>query len=122
MRLRLILSFILIVIVAIVSVALIARRQTVSAVDAFIHRGGLSGTEGLVNNLEEYYATYATWEGVETFFERQGRGMGQHVERHRRRGQRRRSRGAARGRAHRFGQRDLIAARALYSDDGALRL
>ena len=77
MRLRLILSFILIVIVSVVSVALIARRQTVTAVNTFIHRGGLSGTEGLVRNLEEYFATNDTWEGVETFFRRQGWGMGQ---------------------------------------------
>jgi signal transduction histidine kinase len=76
MRLRLILSFILIVIVSVVSVALVARRQTVTAVNAFIHRGGLSGTEGLVRDLEEYYATYGTWEGVDTFFQQPGRGMG----------------------------------------------
>ncbi|MFC1996227.1 ATP-binding protein [Chloroflexota bacterium] len=76
MRLRLFLSFILIVLVAIISVALIARRQTVTAVNAFIFRGGLSGTEGLVKNLEEYYALNDGWEGVEIVFRRQGRGMG----------------------------------------------
>ncbi len=77
MRLRLILSFILIVIVSVVSVALIARRQTVTAVHTFMYRGGLSGTEGLVNNLETYYANNRTWEGVDNFLRRPGRGMGQ---------------------------------------------
>lgn len=76
MRLRLILSFIFIVIIATVSVALIARRQTVNAVNAFIFRGGLSGTDGLVTNLEEYYATRGSWEGVGPIFQHQGRGMG----------------------------------------------
>jgi len=77
MRLRLILSFILIVIVSIASVALIARRQTVTAVHTFMYRGGLSGTEGLIDNLETYYSNNGTWEGVDEFFRRQGRGMGQ---------------------------------------------
>jgi signal transduction histidine kinase len=76
MRFRLILSFILVVIIAIASVAMIARRQTVSAVNAFIYRGGLSGTEGLVSNLEDHYANYGSWEGVDTLFMRPGRGLG----------------------------------------------
>ena len=77
MRLRLILSFVLIVVVSITSVALIARRQTVTAVSNFVYRGGLSGTEGLVENLEAYYAANQTWEGIETLFRRSGHGMGQ---------------------------------------------
>jgi signal transduction histidine kinase len=77
MRLRLILSFILVVVVSIVSVALIARRQSVTAVDSFVRRGGFAGIEGLVNNLEEYFSTYATWEGVEDTFRHPGRGLGQ---------------------------------------------
>lgn len=77
MRLRLVLSFILIVIVAIASVALIARRQTVNAVNTFMRRGGIAGLDGVVNNLENYYENHGTWEGVETYFQRQGKGMGQ---------------------------------------------
>ena len=77
MRLRLILSFILVVIVSIVSVALIARRQTVTAVDSFVRRGGFAGIEGLVNNLEEYYSTNGSWDGVESSFRIPGRGLGQ---------------------------------------------
>ncbi len=76
MRLRLVLSFVLIVVVSVTSVALIARRQTVVAVSNFVYRGGLSGTEGMVENLEAYYAANETWEGVETLFRRSGHGMG----------------------------------------------
>jgi signal transduction histidine kinase len=72
-----ILSFILVVIVSIVSVALIARRQTVTAVDSFVRRGGFAGIEGLVNNLEEYFSTYGTWDGVEDTLRHPGRGLGQ---------------------------------------------
>jgi signal transduction histidine kinase len=75
MRLRLILSFILIVIVATVSVALLARRQTVNAVSNFVYRGGFAGVEGVVNNLEAYYAENGTWDGVDVLFRRTGRGM-----------------------------------------------
>jgi signal transduction histidine kinase len=75
MRFRLILSFILIVVVATASVALIARRQTVNAVNTFVHRGGMAGLDGLVNNLEEYYETHGTWDGVDSYLSRQGRGM-----------------------------------------------
>jgi len=46
-------------------------------VNDFINRGGLSGLEGLVNNLERYYATNNSWDGIETFFHRAGRGAGQ---------------------------------------------
>ncbi len=76
MRLRLIFSFILIVFVAIASVAFIVRRQSVAAVQSFIYRGGMSGTDKLVENLEDYYARIGSWQGVDAVFQRQGRGMG----------------------------------------------
>lgn len=76
MRLRLILSFLLIVLVAITSVTAIVRRQSVAAVQSFIFRGGMSGTEKLVESLENHYARTGSWQGVETLFQRQGRGMG----------------------------------------------
>ena len=76
MRLRLILSFLLIVLVAIISVTVIVRRQSVAAVQSFIYRGGMSGTEKLVENLENYYALNESWEGVDFLFQRQGRGFG----------------------------------------------
>ena len=79
MRFRLIISFILVVIIAIGSVLLIARRQTSTAVRVFMYRGGMSGTEGLVDNLEDYYARNGSWKGVDQLFASgttHGRGMG----------------------------------------------
>jgi signal transduction histidine kinase len=82
MRLRLILSFFLIVVVSVASVVLIARQNTASEVRAFMFRGGMTGTEGLIVALEEYYQTNQTWQGVDRLFTRQGmghsgQGMGQ---------------------------------------------
>jgi len=76
MRLRLILSFIFIVLVAVASVVLIASQNTASEVRAFMFRGGMTGTEGLVVALEEYYQTNQTWQGVEIIFIMPGTGQG----------------------------------------------
>ncbi len=76
MRLRLIISFILIVLVAITSVAVIVRRQSVAALQSFFYRGGLSGTEKLVETLEDYFSINGSWQGVEAVFQRPGRGVG----------------------------------------------
>ena len=80
MRLRLILSFVLIVFITIGSILLIVRNQTSDAVRVFMYRGGMTGTEGLVASLEDYYAQNGSWNGVEQLFESgmsHGRGMGQ---------------------------------------------
>jgi signal transduction histidine kinase len=66
MRIRLILSFVLIVLVAVVSMALIARQTTAVQVRTFMFRGGMSGTEGLVGRLEDYYAANGSWQGVDS--------------------------------------------------------
>ena len=76
MRLRLILSFIFIVLVAVGSVVFIASQNTASEVRAFMFRGGMTGTEGLVVALEEYYQTNQTWQGVENLFIMPGIGQG----------------------------------------------
>jgi signal transduction histidine kinase len=66
MRIRLVLSFALIVLVAVISMALIARQSTAAQVRTFMFRGGMSGTEGLVGRLEDYFAANGSWEGVES--------------------------------------------------------
>ena len=76
MRLRLVLSFILIVLVSVTSVVLIARQNTASEVRAFMFRGGMTGSEGLVGALEDYFRTNQTWQGVELLFTAQGMGQG----------------------------------------------
>lgn len=65
MRLRLILSFLLIAIISVGSVVLIARLTTAQQVRAYMFRGGMVGVEALVNSLEDYYRIHRSWEGVE---------------------------------------------------------
>jgi two-component system sensor histidine kinase BaeS len=68
MRMRLMLSFALIVVVSVAAVVLIVRQGAAVEVRAFMFRGGASGTSGLVTSLEEYYAAHQTWQGVESLF------------------------------------------------------
>lgn len=76
MRLRLILSFSLIVLVSVATVVLIARLTTANEVRTFMFRGGASGSTGMVNNLEAYYQANGSWQGVETLLKNRGGGMG----------------------------------------------
>jgi len=64
MRLRLILSFALIVFVTLASVALIARISTAEEVSRFMGRGGVFGLDSIAVRLETYYQTNHTWRGV----------------------------------------------------------
>jgi hypothetical protein len=63
MRLKLFLSFTLIVLVSVSLVALIARRGTVNEVRLFMYRGGMVGLNDLASNLESYYQNNGTWKG-----------------------------------------------------------
>jgi hypothetical protein len=76
MRLRLILSFTLIVLVSVATVVLIARLTTANEVRAFMFRGGASGSTGMVNNLEAYYQANGSWQGAETLLSNRGGGKG----------------------------------------------
>lgn len=76
MRLRLILSFTLIVLVSVTSMVLIAGLGAASEVRTFMFRGGMTGTEGLVGALEDHYRTYHTWQGVEDLLRFPGQGRG----------------------------------------------
>lgn len=76
MRLRLILSFVFIGLVSIVSVILLARRGVANEVYAFMFRGGMTGSEALVETLEAYYRDNNSWQGVESILLSPGHGMG----------------------------------------------
>ncbi len=80
MRLRLFLSFTLIVLISVTSFALLARERTASEVRAFMFRGGMTGVEELVTTLEDYYRSHRSWQGVNTLLhtpgQSQGRGPG----------------------------------------------
>jgi len=72
MRLRLILSFTLIVFVTLASIALIARNSTAEEVSRFIGSGGVFGMENIAIRLESYYHTNQTWRGVDTILKSPG--------------------------------------------------
>jgi two-component system sensor histidine kinase BaeS len=68
MRLRLMLSFALIVVVSVAAVVLIVRQGAAAEVRTFMFRGGASGNSGLVTALEAYYQEHQSWQGVDSLF------------------------------------------------------
>jgi two-component system sensor histidine kinase BaeS len=75
MRLRLILSFFVIVLVAILSTVFIVRLNTPQQVQNFMLRGGMQGLDTLSNELEAYYNSKGSWDGVESIMGGNGMGM-----------------------------------------------
>lgn len=76
MRLRLLLSFILVTLVSVTGVALIARNNAASAVRAYMFGGSMIDTNELVASLEDYYRANNSWQGVESLLTIPGHGMG----------------------------------------------
>ncbi len=76
MRLRLILSFALIVVVAVASVVIIARQGAANEVRAFMFRGTMVESDELVSLLEAYYRDNGTLEGAAAALDFPGRGQG----------------------------------------------
>lgn len=76
MRLRLILSFVLIVLVTVTSVVLFARQGAAQEVRSFMLHGSMVATDELVAALENYYHQNGAWQGVSTVLGRAGRGFG----------------------------------------------
>ncbi len=62
---RLIVAFFLIVLVTIGIFMWVTLRQTAQEVRNFMFRGGLTGTQDVIQALEEYYASHGSWEGVD---------------------------------------------------------
>ncbi len=77
MRLRLFLSFALIGLVSVFSVVLIARKNTTTAVRAFMVRGGMTAAGGLLDSLQNYYRIHGSWQGVDRLLKTQGPQHGQ---------------------------------------------
>ncbi len=78
MRIRLILSYALIVLVSITSVVVIASQNAASEVRAFMFRGGMTSSADLVDSLKTYYSENASWQGVEEILLPAGVGTGRH--------------------------------------------
>ncbi len=77
MRWRIFLSFMLVIFVAVGSLAYFAYHSTSSEVSSFVTSGGLWGVEKNVKALEEYYQEHQSWEGAEALLEsaQTGKGM-----------------------------------------------
>ena len=65
MRWRLLGSFVLIILIALGTVAVVARYTTQQEVETFLGHGGQIGLENLANSLEAYYADTGSWTGAE---------------------------------------------------------
>ncbi|QRN82884.1 HAMP domain-containing protein [Chloroflexota bacterium] len=65
MRWRLLGSFALIILIALGTVAVVARYTTQQEVETFLIHGGQIGLENLAANLEDYYAENSSWTGAE---------------------------------------------------------
>ena len=76
MRLRLLLSFFLVVLVSVTGVALIARNNAARAVRTYMFGGSMINTDELVADLEDYYRTNHSWQGAESLLPVQEHGMG----------------------------------------------
>ncbi len=73
MRLRLILSFTLVALTAVVSVVVLARQGAASEVRSFMFPGGMVNVQELASALQDYYRQNGTWQGVESLLEPPGR-------------------------------------------------
>ena len=64
MRLKLFLSFLLVIVVAVAGVALIVQLGTAREVRSFMFGGGMGIITEMQTALEDYYAANGTWQGV----------------------------------------------------------
>jgi len=65
LRIRLILSFLLVISLSLLGVSVLVRQNAQDEVQAFLGRGGLIGAESLVAQLESYYQSNGDWSGAE---------------------------------------------------------
>ena len=63
MRVRLLLSFTLVVLVSVIGVVVFARQGTANTVRAFMYRGGMVGSDELVASLQDFYRFGLTCRG-----------------------------------------------------------
>ena len=80
MRIKLFLSFLLIILVAVAGVAWIVQQGAAREVRAFMFGGGMGVLSEMQATLETYYAENGSWDGVQTVLstaQAHGRGMGQ---------------------------------------------
>ncbi|HMN60735.1 MAG TPA: hypothetical protein PJ988_10250, partial [Anaerolinea sp.] len=74
LRLKLILSFMLVAAVTAASVVVVFRYTSASEVNSFMLRGTMVGMDELATQLEQYYQANGGWSGVEALLPGGGRG------------------------------------------------
>ncbi|MBI9049319.1 MAG: HAMP domain-containing protein [Anaerolineaceae bacterium] len=72
MRSRLFTAFAILIIITLVGVSLSIRKTTADQLRKFVNRGGELGINATVEELEEYYATHQSWDGVEQILSKSG--------------------------------------------------
>ncbi len=65
MRWRLFLSLLMVVVTAILATVFFVRFNVAAQLENYLFRGGMVGMSGMVDELEAYYQTYGSWQGVE---------------------------------------------------------
>jgi signal transduction histidine kinase len=76
MRIRLFLSFALIVFISIVSFSLLLRQGTTREVQSFLFGSNQTNADSLLVELSEYYQANSTWDGVSSIMPSGGQGRG----------------------------------------------
>ncbi len=76
MRIKLFLSFALVVLASVIGVVVFTRLSAVQDVRSFMFQGGMTDVQGLVSNLQNYYHTHGSWQGVENILIVTGNGSG----------------------------------------------
>ncbi len=76
MRIKLFLSFALVVLVSVTGVVVFTRLTTVQDVSAFMFQGGMTSIQDLVSTLQDYYHTHGSWQGVQNLLPVTGNGRG----------------------------------------------
>ncbi len=76
MRLRLMLSFVLVMLVSIASVVIATRYTAANEVRNFMYGGGMARLDSITQDLQDYYRTHHTWQGASTLLTVPGHGQG----------------------------------------------
>ena len=75
LRMRMVLSFVLVAAVTALSVVVLGGQTSANEVRSFMLRGSMVGVDELANSLEEYYQENGSWEGAQSLL-RAGGGHG----------------------------------------------
>ncbi|HEY9077209.1 MAG TPA: ATP-binding protein [Anaerolineaceae bacterium] len=76
LRIKLILSFVVVVLVAVSSMFLLASQNAAREVGIFMGRGGMVGLDQLADELEAYFKENGSWIGVDSILMSHARGRG----------------------------------------------